>query len=158
MKKKTFATHAGLVLLSVIAGGFPAAADAPKSAVPFRQALREAETIVQTRSDWEVMQGAGQSMLPFYGEHSLLFVARADISQVRPGMIVVYRDAEGDRVGHRAEEAGPGGVRVRGLRNAGRTSALVTSDNLIGVVFGVVHTRAADPASNLPRVIGKGNG
>lgn len=125
----------------------------PASSVPATQALRDAEMLASLRPDWQVYQAAGDSMEPFFGGNSLLLVQTARVESLQPGMIAVYRDAEGDLVGHQVVQAGAEVV-AKGANNTDRDPATITEANLVGVVVGMLH--AADPvASSLPTVHGK---
>jgi hypothetical protein len=122
--------------------------------VPAATAARELSAIA-AHAGWTLYRGAGDSMLPHYGENSLMLVAPATVAGLRPGMLAVYRDAAGDLVGHMVTAASTVAANTRGV-NAGRTDPeAIVADNLVGVIVGIFHTRADGTAAELPVVIGK---
>lgn len=129
---------------------------APSSSVPFETAVKEATWLTSLYPTWNIYRGEGRSMYPHYGSHSLLIVNEAEISAVKAGMIVLFVDAEGDRVAHLVERTDAGELRTRGANNKSVDPAPVTADNFIGVVIGVMHTsRNSSPDTSIPVAIGK---
>jgi hypothetical protein len=116
-----------------------AKATAPSSGVPFVQALADARKVVAQHPGWIVFTAKGQSMEPQFGGTSLLLASEANFDNLRPGMLVVYRDASGDRVAHRLMERTDAGWVVKGLNNDKADPGLVTKDNLQGVIFGILN-------------------
>ncbi len=104
----------------------------------YRNAVGDALEVASTDPDWKVMRGAGDSMLPLFGDSSLLLVERTDYSSLKVGMIAVYRDGEGDLVAHRIFSREGCGFRAKGFNNRRLDSDPVTGANFLGIVFGVV--------------------
>jgi signal peptidase I len=149
---------AALVLaLGTLAPG-RALALAPSSDVPLADALVEARAVAALNPHWEVLAVQGSSMEPQFGDSSLLLVGAATFDDLRPGMVVVYRDATGDWVAHRLIQRTADGWVAKGYNNANNDPGLVTAKNLRGVVFGLVHyqTNAASlaqlPSADRPTV------
>lgn len=101
-------------------------------------------------------------MAPYYGEGSVLLVDRAPYNKLRAGMMVVFRDADGDTVGHWLVRQENGGWVTQGVNNVELDPELLTEANYQGVIFGVLNSRGADAEGlrvasqmQLPRVIGK---
>lgn len=129
---------------------------APKSSVSFEQALADAQKVTAMNPAWSVMRCAGISMDPFFGEDSLMLVEAVEIGKVREGMVIVYRDAEGDLVAHSVVSVTADGVIAKGFNNRSEDPHPVTSESLVGVAFGYLHTNGAHAdASTLPVAIGK---
>lgn len=126
------------------------------SNVSYQNALRDAQTVASMNGAWKVMRGAGLSMNPYYSEKSLLLVDTQVQNRIEPGMVIVYRDQSGERVGHTVVAATPAGFITRGLNNPTNDTALVSAAAIEGVVFGVLHTDGRVPAGDtLPVVLGK---
>lgn len=131
------------------------------SPVSYEQALTDAVRIAQLNQDWEVMRCSGTSMEPFYGKDSIILVDKADISELRSGMIAVYRDADGVLVAHKVINATSSQAWGQGFNNKHRDPDPITADNLTGVVFTILHTSgqpdagALAQADILPVVYGK---
>ncbi len=130
-------------------------ARAPASAIDYQFAVKEAKAIIESQEHWQLMRGSGNSMEPLFGEGSLLLVEKASINQIRPGMVVVYRDSSGMLVAHNVERVEITGVQAKGINNSAADPELVTTENLIGVVFGYLHTRNAPDRDSLPVAVGK---
>jgi hypothetical protein len=131
-------------LLVAVAALAPAAsrAAAPTAGVPFNQALMDAQTVARQHEGWKVYMSHGDSMGVEFNGSSLLIADRADFSSLKPGMLVIYRDASGDLVSHRLISQTAQGWVIKGLNNDKVDPGLVTADNLVGVVFGIVNYQA----------------
>jgi signal peptidase I len=81
------------------------------------------------------MRVVGSSMLPYFGDGSVLVVKPVDFSSVRAGAVVVYRNRFGELVSHRLETRVAGGWVARGANNRANDSTLVTADNLVAEVY-----------------------
>ncbi len=91
---------------------------------------------------WQVMIGAGESMAPLFGSHSVLVVDSAPFETLRTGMIAIYRDRSGDLVGHSLKHKdGPGWV-AQGFNNWKSDSERVNDSNYVRIVFGVFSATA----------------
>jgi len=110
--------------------------------------------IADSREEWQLFAAEGDSMLPHYGSRSLLLVKDSEGSLIKPGMIVLYRDAENDLVGHSVVAVENGWVRTRGANNKVEDPAPVATKDILGVVIGAFHLREK-PVSSLPTVLGK---
>ena len=122
------------------------------SSVSYEQALDDAVRIAQSNQNWEVMRCAGTSMEPFYGKDSIVLVDKVDISDLRSGMIAVYRDADGVLVGHKVIDATSTQAWGQGVNNDNRDPDPITADNLSGVVFTILHTSGQPEAGALAQV------
>lgn len=112
---------------------------APSSGVPFLDALSDARHLARINADMSVFMVKGESMEPFFGNNSLLVINKTDFDALRPGMLVVYKDAAGDFVAHRVIEHTSTGWTVMGQNNDKKDPGLVTSDNYQGSVFCLLH-------------------
>ncbi len=125
--------------------------------VSYNRALADAERVACLNPDWMVMRTAGDSMAPHYSDNAVLLVAKTHFHTLRPGMIVVYRDQDGDLVGHTLVAMNGDGWIARGQNNSINDPHPVTPENIVGVLFGVFHSSGADAStgSHLPLVVSK---
>ena len=121
--------------------------EAPRSNVGFRSAFFDALLVASQKEGRFVVQMGGESMLPFFGLGSLAVVQPLDPAQLRPGMIAVYRNRDGEFIAHRVIGHTDAGWQVRGLNNARADSEPVNGTNLQGVLYATFHT--AGPAQGL---------
>jgi hypothetical protein len=142
LRRKLFTWATALSLALSALTPLTARATAPSSAVPFVQALADAQKVASTHPGWKVFQAKGQSMEPEFGSFSLLIATNADFSTLRPGMLVVYRDQSGDLVAHRLMAVTTEGWVVKGLNNDKADPGKVTRDNFQGVVFGSLNFKS----------------
>ncbi len=108
---------------------------APTIDVTRLEAWRDAEMITGLGRDRFTLIGSGKSMLPVYGEDTVLVVVKTDFAELRPGMQVAYVTTRNTRVVHALVEKEPVGWRVKGLNNLAEDRERVTPYNLIGVVY-----------------------
>lgn len=106
----------------------------PASKVSLSTALADAHRIAAIKGDL-VVRVEGVSMLPYFGDGSVLVVRPSAVDALREGMVVVYRNRAGETVAHRLEGRSGAGWTVRGANNAATDSTLVTADNLVGTVY-----------------------
>ncbi|MEO0796263.1 MAG: hypothetical protein AAFX93_13930 [Verrucomicrobiota bacterium] len=132
--------------------------------VTLKQAINDALAAAEYRDHWMVMVGDGTSMDPYYGGGSVLLVSKTNYRCLKPGMMAVFRDREGDLVGHWLIEKVEGGWVSQGVNNGSADSTLVTERSYVGVIFGVLNSAGPDAegiayarSNNLPTVIGKRN-
>lgn len=134
----------------------------PRSGVAIDDAVADGVTVAAMNPAWEVMIGAGKSMAPHYGEGSVLVVDRMPFEQLRPGMMVVFQDRDGDWVGHWLVSRDESGWRTQGANNGSMDPDTLTPERYRGVIFGVLN--ASDPGpgarnvaaqAGLPVVLGK---
>lgn len=119
-----------------------AAAITPVTTVKLDTAVSDASRIA-SRLGAEVVRVSGDSMLPYFGNGSVLVVRKAGFEALRAGAVAVYRNNFGDVVAHRVEAAANGGWTVRGANNRSADSTVVTADNFLGTVYVVFHSDAA---------------
>ena len=106
----------------------------PGAKVSLSTALADARRLASVRGD-TVVRVEGRSMLPYFGDGSVLVVRAMPVDSLREGMVVVYRNRFGETIAHRIESRVDAGWLVRGANNADADSTLVTSENLIGTVY-----------------------
>jgi hypothetical protein len=116
---------------------------APKSSAPFEKALSDAEMIASLSPAWSVKRTSGASMGDFFGDNSLIIVQKTSLAEVRVGMMVVYRSAEGELISHKVIAHNGTSLRTIGVANWSADPAPVTEDMLVGAVFAVFHTAGA---------------
>lgn len=128
---------AALTLVVAVAGakaGVTNFSADPASKVSLATALADAHRIAALKGD-TVVRVEGVSMLPYFGDGSVLVVRSTAADALREGMVVVYRNRFGETVAHRLEARSGAGWTVRGANNAVADSTLVTANNLIGTVY-----------------------
>ena len=119
---------------------------APSADVNVNQAWRDAKTVAARGPGRMPAVGTGTSMQPLYGDDTLLVINPIAYDQLRPGMIVAYRNRRGVRVVHRLVVKLADGWRVMGLNNDRIDDDLVTPENLIGVIYASFNYDADEPA------------
>jgi len=117
-----------------------AIAERPLTAESFDTTLADAHRIAARQSGLSVLKVEGRSMLPFFGEGSVLVVKRIEVSSLRAGMVVAYKNRFGEMVAHRLIEEKAGGWVAQGYNNRKADSTLVNADNLLGVVYITLHS------------------
>ncbi|HTB62582.1 MAG TPA: signal peptidase I [Opitutales bacterium] len=132
-----------------------ARAVAPSSGVLFSDALANAHKIAELDPTWELFMVKGQSMEPQFGANSILVAAQTKYSDLKVGMLVVYKDSTGDLVAHRIIQKNDNGWVAKGYNNDKTDPCLVTAQNLQGVVFGILNYKHGSDA--LATVDLKGN-
>lgn len=129
---------AGLIVGMLFAGLASAWANGmkaePVSKVALATALADAHRLAAAKGD-TVVRVQGVSMLPYFGEGSVLVVRSTSVEALRPGMVVVYRNRFGEMVAHRIETQTGEGWTARGANNGEPDSTPVTADNLVGTVY-----------------------
>lgn len=103
--------------------------------VSIDRGVSDAIAVAARNGEATVMRAEGDSMLPFFGKGAVLVVRPLVVEWVRIGMIVVYRNNEGERVAHRVTGETAEGWVVRGYNNDRDGSIRVTAANLEGVVY-----------------------
>jgi hypothetical protein len=94
----------------------------------------DARQFVAAHPGAEIALGTGDSMLPFYKNNTLLAVTKLPIDQLKPGMTVVFKCAEGWPVAHAVVEKTTEGWVTQGLHNAEADATVMTEQNYVGVV------------------------
>lgn len=137
-----------LLLLAVLVGGARAEgvrfnrgveADKPAAAVALSVAVKDAHRLAAIKGD-KVVRVEGASMLPYFGDGSVLVVKAAKVDALREGMVVVYRNRFGETVAHRIEARVAGGWTVRGANNLATDTTVVSADNLLGTVYATFYS------------------
>ena len=107
----------------------------PSTDVSKQQAWRDAEKVTARGDGRSTVIGAGDSMRPIYGDHTVLVLSKIDYGQLKSGMQVAYVSRSEVRVVHVLLEKDGVGWRVKGLNNENEDRERVTPNNLIGVVY-----------------------
>jgi hypothetical protein len=143
---------APVFLLALFAGCASETADpaSPSANVRKLQAWNDAEMLAQRAEGRSAAAGAGNSMLPVYGDNTMLVITAVPYDSLRPGMTVAYRNSRGVEVVHKLIGEELGGWRVAGLNNDEADAELVTRFNLIGVVYATLNYDADDEADSPP--------
>jgi len=136
-------TTTALALLTVCLAAVLPTQAAPKSSAPFEKALKDAEMVASLNPAWSVHRTTGKSMGEFFGDNSLILVQQASLADLRVGMMVVYRSAEGELISHKVVGHDGDSVRTMGVANWKADPEPVTADMVVGTVFGVFHSAGA---------------
>jgi hypothetical protein len=144
-----------ILLLFLLAGcasesAEPAAKTPPSADVAKLQAWRDAEMLANRAEGRSAAAGAGNSMLPIYGDNTMLVINAVPYDTLRPGMTVAYHNARGHEVVHKLIGKEANGWRVAGLNNEKADAELVTPQNLIGVVYATLNYDADDEDDSPP--------
>jgi hypothetical protein len=140
---------ASVVLVAMFAGcasesADPAAKAPPSANVGKLQAWNDAEMLAQRAEGRTAAAGAGNSMLPIYGDNTMLVINAVPYDTLRLGMTVAYRNSRGVEVVHKLIGKQARGWSVAGLNNEEADTELVTPYNLIGVVYATLNYDAND--------------
>jgi signal peptidase I len=100
----------------------------------------DAMAVAARSGEATVMRAVGDSMLPFFGNGAVLVVRPLGVERVRTGMIVVYRNNDGERVAHRVTGETAEGWVVRGYNNDRDDSTRVAAANLEGLVYATFYS------------------
>jgi signal peptidase I len=145
-----------LLTISMVLAGLAGAAERPVSSVSFLDTLSDARSVAVRHSDMQVLRIAGRSMLPFFGEGSVVIIKKIDASLLREGMVVVYQNRLGETVAHRVVAATAAGWVVQGYNNTEADSTIVNSANLLGVVYATFHSNGnTDLGAGLAAIAGQ---
>jgi signal peptidase I len=117
----------------------------PVSPISLETALADARALAAQHANMTVMRIEGVSMLPYFGEGSVLVVKKINAARLREGMVVVYTNRFGDTVAHRLVARVDGGWQVKGWNNDRADTTVVNPSNLLGVVYATFHS--SGPAS-----------
>ncbi|MBI5382949.1 MAG: signal peptidase I [Opitutae bacterium] len=141
MKSATRSLLRLAALLSLITAlGQARTVTAPTAPVMMRDAVADAQLLAKNYDGARVMRIAGTSMLPYFGEGTVVVVKPIDSAKLRAGMLVAYRNRFGETIAHRLVSRETTGWVAQGYNNQQADSTLVTSENLIGVVYATFHT------------------
>jgi signal peptidase I len=117
-----------------------AVVERPTTSVSLDTTLADAHRLAARHTDLQVLRIQGKSMLPFFGEGSVVVVKAIESAKVQPGMVVVYQNRFGETVAHRVIAAANGGWTVQGFNNSAIDSTVVNDSNLLGVVYATFHS------------------
>jgi len=112
----------------------------PVSSVSFLDTLSDAQKVALRHSDMQVLRISGKSMLPFFGEGSVVVIKKIESEKLHAGMVVVYQNRFGETVAHRLIAQSAAGWVAQGYNNNAADSTLVDSSNLMGVVYATFHS------------------
>jgi len=131
-----------LVLTAVFGGGVARAEfiNRPLTGISLNTVLADAQKLADARPGARVMRIEGRSMLPFFGEGSVVVVKKIDPAKLRAGMVVVYTNRFGETVAHRLVATTEGGWTAQGYNNETADSTVVNGSNLQGVVYVTFHS------------------
>lgn len=135
-----------LILLTAVFGVGMARAEfttRPTTATSLDTVMADAMKLAELRPGSQVMRIEGKSMLPFFGEGSVVIVKKIDPAKLRAGMVVVYTNRFGETVAHRLVSATTEGWTAQGYNNTKADSTPVNAGNLIGVVYATFHSNGA---------------
>lgn len=113
---------------------------APKSSATYERALGDVEAMMANMPDAMLFRLVGASMGDFMGDQSLILVEKAELKDIREGMIVVYRASSGDCIAHRVIKNRGSWLVTAGVENLQYDPEPVTEAMLTGAVFAIVHT------------------
>jgi len=126
----------------------------PLTTVAMSTVLADAQKLADARPGARVMRIEGKSMLPFFGEGSVLVVKKIDPAKLRTGMVVVYTNRFGETVAHRLVATTAGGWTAQGYNNSKPDSTVVNGVNLVGVVYATFHSSGLWGSVDLAAVAG----
>jgi signal peptidase I len=110
-------------------------------------ALSDALVVAAHRPAMSVVRVAGESMLPYFGDDTVIVIKKIDAARLRVGMIAVYVNRFGEKVAHRVIGAVDGGWQVKGYNNDRPDSTVVSSSNLLGIVYATFNSMGRTPVS-----------
>ncbi len=108
---------------------------APTANASKLQAWKDAEAIAALAPGRTEVIGAGESMMPVYGENTILVISKIGYDELKPGMNVVYMNRRAKLVVHQTIARERKGWRVQGINNDRADAERVTRENLVGVVY-----------------------
>ena len=129
-----------LTAIFMAAASHASATERPLSPVSLDVTLSDAHTVAFRHAGMQVLRIAGTSMLPFFGDGSVVIVKKIDAAHLREGMVVVYENRFGETVAHRLIGVGAQGWIAQGYNNAQADTTPVTGGNLVGVVYATFHS------------------
>lgn len=117
-----------------------AVVERPSTSVTLDVTLADAHKLAARHGGLQVLRIQGQSMLPFFGEGSVVLVKKIESMKLAAGMVVVYTNRFNETVAHRVIGATEGGWTVQGFNNSEVDSTVVSDANLVGVVYATFHS------------------
>ena len=152
MKSASLFRHLILATATMVFAAVLGAAENPRSGETLTAALNDARALTANRADFKVVRVEGNSMLPFFGNGSVLVVKKMASETLRAGMVVVYTNRFNETVAHRLVAVGAAGWEVKGYNNTTADSTPVNDANLIGVVYVTFHSNDRMDASMVAAV------
>lgn len=128
------------VIFLMAAAGRATVVERPLSAVTLTDTLSDASKVAARHGDMQVLRIAGTSMLPFFGDGSVVIVKKIAATNLRAGMVVVYQNRFGETVAHRLVAPSATGWIAQGYNNTAADSTVVNEANLMGVVYATFHS------------------
>jgi hypothetical protein len=122
----------------------------PTANVGKLQAWNDAEMLAQRAEGRSAAAGAGTSMLPIYGDNTMLVINAVPYDTLKTGMTVAYLNSRGIEVVHKLIGKEARGWLVAGLNNEEADRELVTPENLIGVVYATLNYDADEDDDSPP--------
>jgi signal peptidase I len=123
--------------------------EVPVSPISLETALADARALAAQHANMSVMRIEGVSMLPYFGEGSVLVVKKINAARLHEGMVVVYTNRFGDTVAHRLTARVDGGWQVKGWNNDRADTTVVNATNLLGVVYATFQSSGSASAPAL---------
>ena len=145
------------LLLTAVFGAGMARAEftaRPMTAISLDTVLADAQRLAEARPGAQVLRIEGKSMLPFFGEGSVVVVKKIDPAKLRAGMVVVYTNRFGETVAHRLVGTVAGGWVAQGYNNRTADSTVVSGANLLGVVYATFHSNGVLESVDLAAIAG----
>ena len=131
-----------------------------KELVPSSSTSARTTTTVARIVRWEVhggtiAQGDGISMAPIYGENTVVVLAPIAFEDLKPEMIVAYRNRRGELVVHQIVNKIGKKWLARGINNRTFDRDRVTKNNLVGVVYAVFNSKGSEKEDGATKNISK---
>lgn len=142
MKTAAVCKSVSTLFLSLLATLVLAANLSAKSSVTPEQALADASFLTSRFPQWSVYRADGASMAPRFDENHLLLVQDAKGGELKPGMVALFRDAEGDLVAHTVISNDGTSLATRGLNNPSLDPVRIPYDSVVGVLVGTLAANA----------------
>ncbi len=112
----------------------------PISTVDSGSATRAAQLIRRGYFGVMIGHGAGESMMPVYGENSFFVIRPADFDSLTRGTMIAYRYKYGQIIIHQLIRKQGKKWMAQGLNNQVMDNEWVTTENIVGVVYAVFHS------------------
>lgn len=145
-----------LLVTAPVFGVTPASKSAHFAPMSLAAAVHDATAMLERHPAASVMRIEGESMMPFFGDGAVVVVRPVKAERLRPGMIVVYRNADNERVAHRVTGLTEDGLVVRGYNNDREDSTRVTDTNLEGVIYATFYRNPRAGDANLMAAVSAG--
>lgn len=113
---------------------------APHSTVGGYTGMNAAMAVNNNQKGRVTGRGTGDSMAPLLGDNTLIVTHPIKWEDLKPGMIVVYRDSRGKNITHKLSHQEKLHWVAVGINNEYVDEERVTPHNLVGVVYATFHT------------------